>query len=147
MLQLSRNATTNSNTVWIEASSFPSASIGLAFTSSYSGQTSTSFGTVVSRKLGYSGGWILFEIPGSQIPSDSGLYEVNIYNASVVAQATWGNYDKKWVDADVTFSDVSSNELEGNIVSSDLALISGSDYDPIVDYNYRDQAIFTVYNG
>lgn len=147
MLQLSKNQNSNTAALWIDQSSVSLTKVGFALTSSYSGKDTIIFGDVVSSELGYSGGWLLVNILGSALPSDSGLYEIKMYGADELSQATWGTYAFSWAASPATFGNVPEIKITGSVLSEDLALISGSDYNSIVDYNYRDQAIFTVYNG
>lgn len=147
MLQLSKNQSTNTAALWIDQSSVSLSLVGFALTSSYSGQDTIVFGDVISSELGYGGGWILVNISGSVLPSNSGLYDIKMYGATTAGQAKWGEYSFSWEASPATFGNVPATTITGSVLSEDLALISGSDYDSIVDYNYRDQAIFTVYNG
>lgn len=147
MLQLSKNQNLNTAALWINESSVSLTKVGFALTSSYSGQDTIVFGDIISSELGYSGGWLLVNISGSVLPSDSGLYDIKMYGADELGQATWGGYFFSWAASPATFGNVPATQITGSVLSEDLALISGSDYDSIVDYNYRDQAIFTVYNG
>lgn len=147
MIQFDKSKASNENAFWADSSSFPNATVAFVLTSSYSGQSQVVYGTRINKYLTDYGGWVITRVPGASVPSVSGLYEAKIYRVSVGDQATWGNYTFTFGESKDTFGDAAITQIVGDVVSEDLVFISGSDYDPVVDYNYEDQAIFTVYNG
>lgn len=147
MIQFDKSKTNNDNAIWADSGSFPNATVAFVLTSSFSGQDQIVYGTRLTNYLTDYGGWVITRVPGTAVPSVSGLYEAKVFRVSVGEQATWGDYSFTFGDSPDQWNDAPVSQIVGDVISEDLVFVSGSDYDPVVDYNYEDQAIFTVYNG
>lgn len=150
MLQFNYSNSTNSNAFWVDLSSLPLAGlnlIALEFTSSYSGQKSTTFADLTSTKFGEYGGWILIDSVGSELPSKSGQYDVNIFQADTGSAATWGNYSFTWGGSDQTYANATVSAKTGSLLATERGFVSGSDFDTISKYEYQDEPVYSVYDG
>lgn len=120
------------------------------FTSSYSGQRTQLDADVTSNTTNnVLGGWLLLESLNNLIPSSSGQYDLNIYKVTrpvanpewIYAQDTWIQENEKWA------SYSGSGVIIGDLLTTNRAFVSGSDYDPIYKYEFEDEPIYSVYDG
>lgn len=135
----------NNNTLWTD-SNYTGSVIALNLTSSYSGKKNQVFADVISVKYNGIGSWILFTTSGSELPDESGQYDIKIFGAEG-AQDTWGSITTQFGATDKIWGDVSNERSTGTLLSDDRAFISGSDYDDITKYNYQDKPVYSVYDG
>lgn len=146
----------------------------LALTSSFEGEYSTIDLDVSSNKSNaYNGGWILFNISSSDVPTKSGHYTANIYegititgetwaNATEIwsqATDTWGNYIQDgipatWAQASQTWGETEENWVSyilpsvlGRLIATERVFVSGSDFDSVSTYENQELAYYNVYNG
>lgn len=150
MLQFNYSDSSNVNTFWVDLGSLPFAGlnqIALEFTSSYSGKKTTTFSDITSTKFGEYGGWILIDTIGSEVPSNSGQYDLNIFQADTGSAATWGSYSFTWGGSSQTYANASTAAKTGSLLTTERGFVSGSDFDTIKKYEYQDEPVYSVYDG
>jgi len=147
MLQFDKSQTTNTNAAYIET--LPSGAyteLVIEVTQSYDMSTSTFEGQIVSKPTQYNN-WILFTNSGSDVPSPSGQYDVNIFTGVVDSDLTWEEAAFLWSEANFLWSD-SSVVVKNEFIYSDRAYISGSNESNITQYvSANENGTYTTYNG
>jgi hypothetical protein len=178
MIQLQYSSATGSfqNKVFWSDSSITSSYVVLTLTSSFAGDYSVIQGDIVSNKANnINGGWVLFEISSSNVPTQSGYYEANIYEGCIDQPVVWNEANVKWNEAKKRWNDWAIgclqkviwsqatdkwNEVEDawnnykessagieELITQERIFVSGSDYDTLDVYEYQEQGYYTVYNG
>jgi hypothetical protein len=90
--------------------------------------------------------WVIAQFSGSFLPSASGQYDFNIYEL-VQIPAVWNTTIDQWQLADTLWNSASGSSI-GDLISTDRAIISGSDVTPITEYvSPNENARYTVYLG
>ena len=90
--------------------------------------------------------WVIAQFSGSFLPSASGQYDFNIYEL-VQIPAVWNTTIDQWELADTLWNSASGSSI-GDLISTDRAIISGSDVTPITEYvSPNENARYTVYLG
>lgn len=92
-------------------------------------------------------GWILFDISGSDVPSNSGHYEANIYNRITGSAITWETATDIWNTIQQQWDEYSAAEAAGELLATERVFVTGSDYDEQYKYENNELAFFNVYNG
>lgn len=120
------------------------------FTSSFSGQRTQFDATITSNTTKDTlGGWLLIQNQNKFVPQESGQYILNIYQVAsgsgnpewIYAIDAWSNENETWEDYQGATSQV------GDLITTNRAFVSGSDFDTIYKYSYQDEPIYSVYNG
>ena len=92
-------------------------------------------------------GWIIFDISGSNVPTQSGHYEANIYNRISGSVITWATATDIWNTISQVWSEYSSDESAGELLATERVFVTGSDYDEQYKYQNSELAYYNVYNG
>ena len=118
----------------------------LEYTQSYS---NTVTGSIVADVISnpQNTPWIIAQFNGGLLPDASGQYDFKIYDAQRGGAAlVWNLTTTEWQNTNVTwnFQDI----ILGDLISTDRAIISGSDVTPITEYvSPNENARYTVYLG
>lgn len=111
--------------------------IQLDYTQSYSKTVSGSFtASVISNPQNTP--WIIAQFSGSVLPSASGQYDFNIYELVTGGGLVWNTTNTQW-QLTTTIWNATSSSVLGDLISTDRALISGSDVTPIKEYVSPDE--------
>ena len=139
---------TNQNAFWTDVN-YNNSTVAIFLTSSFSGEGNSNaiFSSVDSAKFNGYGSWILISTLGTQLPTGSGQYTINIYGATTGDQLRWSQANTKFGETAQTWGNVEGSTATSQLLSSDRAYISGSDYDNTNTYNYQDNPVYAVYNG
>ena len=92
-------------------------------------------------------GWIIFNISGSNVPTQSGHYEANIYDRISGSIITWATADDIWNTISQVWCEYSSDESAGELLATEKVFVTGSDYDQQYKYENNELAYYSVYNG
>lgn len=134
---------------WIDEA-YSNNAVFYQFTSSFSGKRTQIDADVVSNTSQDTlGGWITLRNQNSDIPQASGQYTLNIYQTLsgsgnpewIYASDAWTNENETWG----TYSGVARGL--GDLLTTNRAFVSGSDFDVITKYQYEDEPIYSVYDG
>ena len=134
---------------WIDER-YSETKVRYLFTSSFSGQRTTLDATVTSNTSKDTlGGWLLLQNDNNQLPSASGQYTLNIHKViSGSGQPEWIYALEAWTDETETWADYQGvTDQLGDLLTTNRAFVSGSDFDPIYKYSYQDEPIYSVYDG
>ena len=118
----------------------------LEFTQSYSNTVTGSFSASVISNVADTP-YIIAQFSGSSLPSASGQYDFKIFNDIFVIGPIWNTTNTQWQLTNTTWD--FAGGLEANeLISTDRAIISGSDVTPITEYlSPNENARYKVYLG
>ena len=145
-LQYSSGSEIQNRTVYVDTK-YTGSLLKIYLTSSFSGDVTPVDATIISNNSTDYGGWILYEIQSSTVPTKSGQYDANIYELETSGSATWITAKSTWINETSDWESYSADTEVGSLLNSDRALVSGSDYDQIFKHQFEDQANFNVYHG
>lgn len=134
---------------WIDER-YSETEVKYLFTSSFSGQRTTLDATVTSNtSKDILGGWLLLQNDNNQLPSASGQYTLNIHKVTRPTEnPEWIYATDSWIQEDERWTSYSgSGVIIGDLLTTNRAFVSGSDFDPIYKYSYQDEPIYSVYDG
>ena len=148
MLQFDKSKITNSNAAYIDTVNTSSSyydSLVVVYSQSLDNSNGTIEVTTVSSPTQYTH-WLIFQNSGSQVPSPSGQYNIDVFTGTFVdaiwnqVNVAWDSYDEIWDTA---------GYLEPNVLLySDRAYISGSNESNIKQYVSPDEnGTYITYNG
>ena len=148
MFQFDKSKTTNSNAAYIDTINTSSSyydSLIVVYSQSLDNSNGTMEVTTVSSPSAYTH-WLIFQNSGSQVPSPSGQYNIDVFTGTFVdaiwnqVATPWDSYDEIWDTA---------GYLEPNVLLySDRAYISGSNESNIKQYVSPDEnGTYITYNG
>ena len=148
MLQFDKSKITNSNAAYIDTVNTSSSyydSLIVVYSQSLDNSNGTMEVTTVSSPSAYTH-WLIFQNSGSQVPSPSGQYNIDVFTGTFVdaiwnqVATPWDSYDEIWDTA---------GYLEPNVLLySDRAYISGSNESNIKQYVSPDEnGTYITYNG
>jgi hypothetical protein len=145
MFQLNKSQTINTIAFYPNELTTGSA-ILLDFTQSYSNTVTGSIvATVISDPQ--TTPWIIAEFSGSLLPSASGQYDFKIFDYTPGFALVWNTTNTEWQLTNTTWNDFIPAVI-GDQISTDRAIISGSDVTPITEYvSPNENARYTVYLG
>jgi len=173
MIQLQYNDTGSSTVaIWSDLQPpFTGSEMTLQLTSSFEGNYSTQNVVISSNKSNtYDGGWILFNVSSSLVPTSSGHYTANIFEGidsiktwlsateiwdtiteewgsfGVIAY-TWLEAPDNWIDVTDTWYTYGLTTIPGNQITTERVFVSGSDYDEQYKYTNEEISYYSVYNG
>jgi hypothetical protein len=135
MLQFNRSLPLNSNAVnpLLPAPAGLNAVI-LDFTQSYDSSTTPNVVANVINNVGPTTPWVIFQLTGSQVPTASGQYEVDIFAATPATPiGTWGNQATLWAQTVQTW-DGNTPFIKNQFIASERAFVSGSNGTDITQY-------------
>jgi hypothetical protein len=118
----------------------------LEFTQSYSNTVTGSFSaSVISNPINTP--WIVAQFSGSLLPSASGQYDFRIFDIAYTGTPIWNLTNTQWQLNNETW-DYPGVLVAGDLISTDRAIISGSDVTPITEYlSPNENARYKVYLG
>ena len=118
----------------------------LEFTQSYSNTVTGSFtASVISNVTDTP--YIIAQFSGSSLPSASGQYDFKIFDSITVGSPIWNLTNTQWQLTNTTW-DFNGGLAPGDLISTDRAIISGSDVTPITEYlSPNENARYKVYLG
>jgi hypothetical protein len=120
--------------------------VELEFTQSYSKTVTGSFtASILSDPQNTP--YIIAQFSGSVLPSASGQYDFSIYEAEAVDAPVWNTTNTQWQLTPFVWN-FAGGALRGDLISTDRAIISGSDVTPITKYlSPNENARYKVYLG
>ena len=145
MFQLNKSQTINTIAFYPNELITGSAII-LEFTQSYSNTVTGSIqAEVISNPQNTP--WIIAQFSGSLLPSASGQYEFKIFDTVISNPPIWNTTTTEWQLTDFNW-DFPGGEVANELISTDRAIISGSDVTPITEYvSPNENARYKVYLG
>lgn len=149
MLQFNKSQATNTNAVWpdVEITSSVGSQIVLELTQSYDNSVSTIEADIINSPGVEGQQYLVFQISGSQVPSPSGQYTVNLYEGDLVP-ATWGETAQLWSVITNKWSDDTPVVVKTKLLSTERAYVSGSNEQNITQYvSSNEDGTYTTYNG
>lgn len=147
MLQFDKSLTTNSNAVWPDISASAGTNLLiLEFTQSYDYSKTGMITASLLSAISPSNPWLVFQVSGSQVPSPTGQYNVEIYAATQVPNGlTWGTQNTLWAQTAITWAGVTVTKQ--NLLSTERAFVSGSNEYTITEYLLpTNGGTYTTYN-
>lgn len=135
MLQFDHSAPVNSNAAYptITASA-GTTNLFLDFTQSYDYSTKSNVFATMINNVGPLNEWLVFQITGSNAPTASGQYYVNVYQANYQASSmTWGTQNTLWANTSLLWSGT-PGYIKGQLLTSERAWVSGSNGYDITQY-------------
>lgn len=91
--------------------------------------------------------WIIAQFSGSLLPSASGQYDFKIFEYTPAAGLVWSTANTQWQLTNILWNAGTPASI-GDQISTDRAIISGSDVTPITEYvSPNENARYTVYLG
>ena len=144
MLQLNKSQAVNTIAFYPNELIPSGSNVILEFTQSYSNTVTGSFiASVISDPQDTP--YIIATFSGSVLPSASGQYNFDIFEAIVGQVLTWNTTNLQWQLANVSWDGAST---KGDLISQERAIISGSDVTPITEYlSPNENASYQVYLG
>jgi hypothetical protein len=118
----------------------------LEFTQSYSNTvTGSILADVISNPQNTP--YIIAQFSGSTLPSASGQYDFKIFNTVLSNPPIWNTTNTNWESANFVW-EFPGGMVANELISTDRAIISGSDVTPITEYlSPNENARYTVYIG
>jgi hypothetical protein len=144
MLQLNKSQAVNTIAFYPNELIPSGSNIVLEFTQSYSNTVTGSFAaSVISNPQDTP--YIIANFSGSLLPSASGQYNFEIFEAIAAASLVWNTTNTQWQLTDVSWDGAPT---KGDLISEERAIISGSDVTPITEYvSPNENARYKVYLG
>jgi hypothetical protein len=149
MIQLQYEPTgSSSQAIWSDLQpQVTASSLSIALTSSFEGNYKSINVNVSSNKSNAYGGWILFNVSSSAVPTASGHYTADIYEGGLSTPAIWNQTSDVWNTITQTWSNYQISGLVGRLITTERVFVSGSDYNAIDTYENQELAYYNVYNG
>lgn len=129
MLKLDKSQTTNTIALHL-ATTASLSEVAFVYSQSYDLSSGSFNGVVDSTK----GKYRIVSISGSSLPTPSGQYDINIYEASSGIPFTWAGANFAWNSNPYAWNNVATAGATGNLLRSVRAYISGSNETPITEY-------------
>ena len=149
MLQFNKSEATNKNAVYLDTVNTGSGyydSLLAVYSQSFDNSNGVFEITPLSVPNQYRN-WLVFENTGSDVPSPSGQYTVEVRIGDIVS-AIWGEFAPTWTATSDTWSGVEGGVTIGDLLYSDRAYISGSNETSITQYlSPNENGTYTTYNG
>ena len=152
MLQFNKSLATNKNALYLDTVNTGSGyydTLKVAYSQSYDQSNGVFDVTATSLPNAYRN-YLIIENDGSDVPSPSGQYDVEVYTAEeVTVQATWIEASKTWINETDEWNSVGAEIITlADLLYSDRAYISGSNESSITTYvSSNEDAAYTTYNG
>jgi hypothetical protein len=147
MLQFDRSLGTNSNAVYPNIT----ASVGttvllLDFTQSYDSSTTENVQATLLNTVNPLNEWLVFQVTGSSVPTASGQYNVDIYEATGgTLLGTWSTQATLWNATSNTWNGTAAF-IKGTLLSTERAYVSGSNEYTITQYLSPTSSRYYTYN-
>ena len=147
MLQFDRSYTINSNATYPNiTASAGSTNIILDFTQSYDESTTANIVADLINSVGPSNEWLVFQLSSSFVPTASGQYNVDIYEATqTTTLSTWQAQATLW-NATANTWNGAGGFAKGAYLTSDRAFVSGSNEVNITQYLSPTSSRYYTYN-
>lgn len=145
MLQLNKSEVINTIAFYPNELTTGSAVI-LEFTQSYS---NTVTGSIEAEIISdpQTTPWIIAQFSGSLLPSASGQYDFNIFDAVFANAPIWNTTNTEWQLTNTVWN-FQGGLVPNELISQERAIISGSDVTPITEYvSPNENARYKVYLG
>jgi len=144
MLQLNKSQAVNTIAFYPNELIPSGSNVILEFTQSYSNTVTGSFtASVISNPQDTP--YIIANFSGSVLPSASGQYNFDIFEAIVGQSSVWNTTNTQWQLTNIGWDGAST---KGDLISQERAIISGSDVTPITEYvSPNENASYQVYLG
>ena len=135
MLQFNHSAPVNSNAAYPNiTASLGTTNLFLDFTQSYDFSTKGNVFANMINTVSPLNEWLVFQITGSFVPTASGQYNVDIYQANYqAASMTWGTQNTLWGNTSLLWSGT-PGYTKGIFLTSERAFVSGSNGYDITQY-------------
>ena len=150
MIQLQYQSTGSSEKViWSDLNPpFSGSVMTMALTSSFEGNYDAIDVDVVSNTSNaLNGGWILFNVSSSLIPTSSGFYTADVFIAGLVEPQVWQTAADVWETISQVWEDYQNNGVIGEKITTERVFVLGSDYDEQYKYENQELSYYSVYNG
>lgn len=135
MLQFDHSAPVNSNAAYpTVTASIGTTTLLLDFTQSYDYSTKGDVVANLINTVSPLNEWLVFQVTGSTVPTASGQYNVNVYQANYVSLLTWGTQNTRWVDTSLLWSQSPGGYVKGKFLTQERAWVSGSNGYDITQY-------------
>jgi len=146
MLQLNKSQAVNTIAIYPNEVVTSGSELLMVYTQSYSNTVTGSIQAfVISNPANTS--WIIAQFSGSLLPSASGQYTFDSYELIPSGSSIWNLDIEQWQAANTNWESASGATL-GDLISTDRAIISGSDVTPITEYvSPNENARYIVYLG
>ena len=143
MFQLNKSEAVNTITFYPNEVITSGSQLLMFYTQSYSKTVTGSIqATVISNPQNTP--WVIAQFSGSFLPSASGQYNFDSYEL-LQGPAVWNTTVDQWQAANTIWNQASGSIL-GDLISTDRAIISGSDVTPLKKYvSPNENARYTVY--
>ena len=144
MFQLNKSQAVNTIAFYPNELIPSGSNVILEFTQSYSNTVTGSFSaSVISNPQDTP--WIIANFSGSVLPSASGQYDFDVYEAISAGSYIWNLTNVQWQLATASWD---GGPTKGDLISQERAIISGSDVTPIIEYvSPNENASYQVYLG
>ena len=144
MLQLNKSQAVNTIAFYPNELIPSGSNVILEFTQSYSNTVTGSFtASVISNPQDTP--YIIANFSGSVLPSASGQYNFDIFEALAGQTLVWNTTNIQWQLANISWDGAPT---KGDLISQERAIISGSDVTPITEYvSPNENASYQVYLG
>lgn len=136
MLQFNHSQQTNTNAVYPDiTASLGTTQVALDFTQTYDKSTLSNVIADVINTVGPTNPWLVLQVTGSSVPTNTGQYNVDIYEFTpAIALGKWIDQNTIW-DLTATKWDGSGGAIiKGNLLSTERAFVSGSNEYTITQY-------------
>jgi hypothetical protein len=146
MLQLNKSQAVNTIAIYPNEVVTSGSELLMVYTQSYSNTVTGSIqASVISNPSNTS--WVIAQFSGSLLPSASGQYTFDSFELIASGSAVWNLDITQWQAASTNWESASGTLL-GDLISTDRAIISGSDVTPITEYvSPNENARYIVYLG
>lgn len=147
MLQFDRSYPINSNATYPNVTaSVGATNIILDFTQSYDSSTTLNVVADLINSVGPSNEWLVFQVSSSTVPTASGQYNVDIYEATQASTlGTWQAQATLWNATSNTWNGA-GGFVKGAYLTSDRAYVSGSNEVNITQYLSPTSSRYYTYN-
>jgi hypothetical protein len=118
--------------------------VAFVYSQSYDLSNGTFFGDVPSTK----GKYRIVNISGSELPTPSGQYDIDVYEAEEFGAVTWQNANIIWGNNPYTWDAVGDKQIVGDVLRTIRAWISGSNDVSFTNYITDNEfGTYTTYNS
>ena len=149
MLQFDKSLTTNTNAVWIENVNLTASyydNLVAVYSQSYDLSSGQFDLTTVSSPNMFRN-WLIISNSGSNVPTPTGQYDVEIYTLTEVTEGRWAFTTDVWSTTTQKWATFGEGVLD-ELIYSDRAWISGSNGQEITQYvSSNEYGKYTTYNG
>lgn len=118
--------------------------VAFVYSQSYDLSNGEFFGDIPSTK----GKYRIVNISGSALPTPSGQYDIDVYEATEFAPITWAAANFAFNNNPYTWDDAGDKNKTGNVLRTIRAWISGSNELPTTEYiSSNEEGTYITYNS